>query len=518
MIRFLPSESGSPDAPHGPGLQPTRPESSVGGLTGLLVGLALLARCVAADGPVAPQPFGAVPSARQLRWHQVEFYGLIHFGLNTFTDREWGFGDESPDLFAPTAFDAQKVVAVAQAAGMRGLILVCKHHDGFCLWPSRHTPYSVKASPWRSGTGDVVKELSDACRERGLRFGVYLSPWDRNHPDYGRPEYLLYFRAQLEELLANYGDLFMCWFDGAIGGSGYYGGSRETRRIDRSTYYGWPQTWEIVRRLQPDAAIFSDVGPDVRWIGNERGQADDPCWYTLRTEGLYPGGPNAGSLARGHRGAPDWVPPECDVSIRPGWFYHQREDARVKAATTLLDIFYTSVGRGACLNLNIPLDQRGLIPDKDEQILRRFGAIVQRTFARDLTQGSRAVASHARGNGSQSGPSTVTDGDPTTYWTTNDGELTPELTLEMPQPTSFSVVRLREFLPLGQRIEGFALDLWTNGQWQEFARGSSVGAQRLLRFPRVTTSRLRLRITKAAACPAISEVGLFLEPSLAVFR
>ncbi|HSB28110.1 MAG TPA: alpha-L-fucosidase, partial [Pyrinomonadaceae bacterium] len=241
----------------------------------------VLALLPAAAPTSAPTAYGPTPSRRQLLWHEMEFYGFLHFTVNTFTDKEWGYGDESPTIFNPSAFDADQIVRTAKAAGMKGLILTAKHHDGFCLWPSKFTEHSVKHSPWRNGKGDVVKEISDACRRKGLKFGIYLSPWDRNHKDYGRPEYLTYYRNQLRELLTNYGPVFEVFLDGANGGDGYYGGARETRRIDRETYYDWPTTWALIRKLQPNAIIFSDAGPDVRWVGNERGFAGETCWATL---------------------------------------------------------------------------------------------------------------------------------------------------------------------------------------------------------------------------------------------
>ena len=239
----------------------------------------------ASRGPAPPEPFGALPTPRQLAWHDLEYYGFIHFTLNTFTDREWGTGAESPELFNPTDLDADQWARVAKEAGLKGLILTAKHHDGFCLWPSKYTEHSVINSPWKDGQGDVVRELSDACRRHGLKFGVYLSPWDRNHGEYARPEYVTYFRNQMRELLTNYGDVFEVWFDGANGGSGYYGGANENRTIDRYTYYDWPTTWSMVHQLQPNAVLFSDVGPDVRWVGNERGFAGEPCWATYTPHG-----------------------------------------------------------------------------------------------------------------------------------------------------------------------------------------------------------------------------------------
>jgi alpha-L-fucosidase len=441
----------------------------------------------------------------------MEFYGFLHFTVNTFTDKEWGEGDEDEKVFNPTAFDADQILSTAKEAGMKGLILTAKHHDGFCLWPSRYTEHSVKNSLWRGGQGDVVKEISRACRRHGLKFGVYLSPWDRNHKDYGRPEYITYYRNQLRELLTNYGDIFTVWFDGANGGSGYYGGARETRRIDSRTYYDWENTWKLVRELRPNAVMFSDAGPDFRWVGNERGLAGDPCWATLNAAGRYAGGSSQG-LTSGERPGTHWIPPECDVSIRPGWFYHASEDQRVKTPKQLLDIYYQSVGRGACLNLNVPPDPRGQLHENDRSSLREFRRILDATFATDLARGAKLTASNTRGRAKQFAPENVLAGKPDAYWATDDGITTPELILDLRQPATFNVVSLAEYLPLGQRIEAFALDQWKDGQWVEFAKGSSIGHRRLLRGDYVTTDKVRLRITQSAVCPALASVGLFAEP------
>ncbi len=480
-----------------------------------ILGLLICAAPVfgAENSPVTPPaPFGPVPTARQLRWHEMEFYGFLHFTVNTFTDKEWGYGDESEAVFNPTDFDADQIVSVAQAAGMKGLILTAKHHDGFCLWPSQYTEHSVKNSPWRNGKGDVVKEISQACRRHGLKFGVYLSPWDRNRADYGRPGYLTYYRNQLRELLTNYGDIFIVWFDGANGGDGYYGGAREKRHIDNRTYYDWPNTWKIVRELMPDAVMFSDAGPDVRWVGNERGIAGDPCWATLNSAGRYPGGTSEG-LNSGERPGTDWIPAECDVSIRPGWFYHASEDGRVKTPAQLLDIYFESAGRGACLNLNLPPDRRGRINEHDIRSLTEFRRILDATFAVDLAGKAQASASNVRGGAAQFAPTNVLDGKRDTYWATDDAVTTAELTLELKSPATFNVVSLREYLPLGQRVDAFAVDCWQDGRWLELAHGTSIGNHRLLRFADVTASKIRLRIIRAAACPAISEFGLYAEPA-----
>jgi len=472
----------------------------------------LLAACtgVAASVP-PPMPHGPTPTPRQLQWHEMEFYGFVHFTVNTFTDKEWGYGDESPAVFHPTDFDPGQIASTAKMAGMKGLILTAKHHDGFCLWPSAFTEHSVKRSPWRGGRGDVVRELSDACRKQGLRFGVYLSPWDRNHAQYASPAYLTYYRNQLRELLTQYGPLFTVWFDGANGGDGFYGGAREKRQIDNRSYYDWENTWSIVRELQPMAVMFSDAGPDMRWVGNENGQAGDPCWATINAAGRYPGGSSAG-LNSGERPGTHWIPAECDVSIRPGWFYHPGEDAKVKSLDRLLQIYYASVGRGCCLNLNIPPDRRGRIHENDVRVLGEFRQVLDATFARNLAAKAKLGPSQVRGDSRKYAARNLLDGKRDTYWSTADAVRTPELVVDLGRPVTFNVVRLREYLPLGQRIDAFALDQWKDGGWVEFARGTSIGNQRLVRTADVTAAKVRLRITQAPVCPALSEFGLYLEP------
>ncbi len=464
-------------------------------------------------GAVAPpEPYGPVPSDRQVAWHALECYGFLHFSINTFTDKEWGYGDESPAQFAPTAFDAEQIARTAKEAGLRGLVLTCKHHDGFCLWPSQFTEHSVKHSKWQDGQGDVVKEISDACRRHGLKFGTYLSPWDRNHKDYARPEYVTYYRNQLRELLTNYGPIFEMWFDGANGGDGFYGGARERRNIDNRTYYDWDQTWKIVRELQPNACMFSDAGPDVRWVGNESGHAGQTCWSTFTRASVWPGHADPAALNRGDRAGKDWLPAEVDVSIRPGWFYHAAEDSKVKTPAQLVEIYFNSVGRGANLILNLPPDRRGIIHENDVRSLREWRRILEATFAKDLASGAKVTASHTRGQDERYAPAHVVDGKCDTYWATDDAVTTAELVLDLGQPVTFNVVRVREYLPLGQRVDSFALDFWQEGKWEEFAVETSIGNQRLLRTRDVTTAKVRLRITQAAACPAISEIGLFRRP------
>ena len=477
--------------------------------------IAVILFLAAASGQaVEPPPFGPVPTKRQLAWHEMEFYGFVHFTVNTFSDKEWGYGDESESVFNPTDFSAKQIVQAAKDGGMKGLILTAKHHDGFYLWPSQFTEHSVKHSPWKSGRGDVVREMSDACRKAGLKFGVYLSPWDRNSADYGRPEYLTYYRNQLRELLTNYGPIFEVWFDGANGGDGFYGGAREKRNIDLKTYYDWENTRSLVRELMPGAVMFSEVGPDVRWVGNVFGVAGDPCWATLDRADCAPGeAADLKRLNRGDRPGTGWVPAECDVSIRPGWFYHTNEDARVKTPEQLVDLYFKSVGRGASFLLNLPPDRRGRIVDADVNSLREFRRQLDVMFSKNLAAGAKVSAGNVRGNDRRFAAKNVLFGGGKKYWSTDDDVKTPELVLDLGRPKTFNIVSLREFLPLGQRIEAFALDQWKDGQWIQLAAGTSIGSRRLIRGDFVTTSKVRLRITQSPVCPALAEIGLFAEPA-----
>ncbi len=325
------------------------------------------------------------------------------------------------------------------------------------------------------------------------------------------------YRQQLRELLTQYGPIFEVWHDGANGGDGYYGGAREKRTIDKHTYYGWPKTWDVVRSLQPDAVIFSDVGPDIRWVGNERGYANETCWETYDPVGdgggvAVPGDVRARDSGTGTRHGAKWLPPECDVSIRPGWFYHESENARVKTAPQLLDLYYRSVGRGGSLLLNVPPDRRGLLHETDTQVLRGFDALVRATFARNLAAGAKLTASNVRGGAAEFRAENLLDGDRYTCWCTEDNVTTPEVVFDFGRPIGFNVIRLRENIRLGQRVDAVATDEGKDSGWSPVAEATSIGACRIIRTPRdITTSRVRLRITRAAACPALSEFGLFRE-------
>ena len=461
-----------------------------------------------------PAPAGAVPSARQLAWHELQFYGFIHFTVNTFTDKEWGYGDEPESTFNPTALDARQWARVARDAGMKGLIITAKHHDGFCLWPSQFTTHSVAHSPWRDGRGDVVGELAQACREYGLKLGIYLSPWDRNHAEYGRPAYLEYYRKQLRELLTRYGPIFEVWFDGANGGDGYYGGAREARRIDNTTYYDWDNTRAIVRELQPQAVMFSDAGPDVRWVGNERGVAFETSWYAINRAGIFPGDPTYTKVAAGRPDGADWVPPEVDVSIRPGWFFHAAEDAKVKTVDQLVSIYEQSIGRGANLLLNLPPDRRGLIPDTDVERLTVFAGRIEATYRTDLARQARASSEQTRGGvASGFGAARVNDGDPKSYWATEDGVTAGAVTLTWPAAVTLDRVVVGEAIALGQRVSAWIVEADVNGAWTPLASGTTIGVRRIASFPPETTTRLRVSITSARACPTLTTVSAYLAPT-----
>ena len=482
----------------------------------VLLALAISIVCgsvlVGADAIAPPEPFGTVPTEQHLAWHKLEYYGFIHFTLNTFTDREWGGGEESPELFNPTQLDPDQWARVAKESGMTALILTAKHHDGFCLWPSKFTEHSVKNSPWKNGQGDVVKELSQACQKYGLKFGVYLSPWDRNHAEYARPAYVEYYRNQLRELLTNYGEVFESWYDGANGGSGYYGGANETRRIDRRTYYGWPTTWRLVRDLQPGCIRFSDGGPDIRWVGNEKGHSYDPNWATFNRDGRWPGISEKESLWHGDKGGTHWVPAEVDVSIRPGWFWHESQNEKVKTVDQLLDIYYSSVGLGCNLLLNVPPDRRGLFHEIDVARLREFGQVLRETFETDLAKGKFVAASNTRGSCPCFAARLLTDGDRSTYWAADDNVREATLEINFERPVEFDRVRVQEQIALGQRVESFVVEARVEGDWKQIGEGATIGPQRILRTPRTTADRLRVRLTSCLASPMLSTIEVYNSP------
>ena len=437
-----------------------------------------------------PAPVGPLPNENQLRWQDMEMYAFIHYSLNTYTDQEWGFGDEDPALFNPSDLDCRQWARVCRQAGMKGIIFTAKHHCGFCMWPSAYTEYSVKNAPWKEGKGDVVRELAEACREEGLKFAVYLSPWDRNHPEYGRPEYVTYFRNQLRELLTNYGDIFEVWFDGANGGDGWYGGANETRRIDGKTYYGWAETFQMIRELQPKAVIWNDGGDrgDLRWVGTEAGNVGETNWSLMPATGDTP-------YPMLHYGVEDgdvWCPGETNTSIRPGWFYHETENAHVKSLSKLMDTYYKSVGRNSTLLLNFPIAPNGRIHPTDSLRGIAFKKMIDEVFRENLADKARVR---------HEGASTV---------------------LKFREPVTFNRFLAEEDIALGQRVKKFTLEALVDGEWvplqdelAEHGDGlTTIGHRRIICFPTVTASQFRFSVTDSKAEPVIKKLGLYLAPEL----
>ena len=423
--------------------------------------------------PPSPRP---VPSPAQLAWQRDELAIFVHFGVNTFTDREWGDGKEDPAIFAPTRLDARQWVRAAKAGGFRTMILTAKHHDGFCLWPTETTAHSVRSSPWREGRGDVVREFVDACRAEGLGVGLYLSQWDRHDPSYGdSPRYNDLYVRQLTELLTRYGPLVEMWFDGANGE-----GPNGKRQV-----YDWPRFRRTVRTLQPNALMFSDAGPDIRWIGNEKGIAGDPNWCTMNPDSVPEPGVGGEHVTRllqhGEARGTVWRPGEADVSIRPGWFWHPAEDERVRTADNLAELYFSSVGRNANLLLNVPPTTEGLFHATDVRRLAEFADWRRGLFANDLAaDASRQV--------------------------TRSGSV---VDLELERPAAFDVASLEEDIAHGQTVERYALEAWTGGTWTVLSRGTTIGHKKLDRFPRVEASRVRLTIEAALESPRIGAVALY---------
>jgi alpha-L-fucosidase len=423
----------------------------------------------------------------------MEMYAFIHYSLNTYTDQEWGYGNEDPNLFNPSHLDCRQWARVCKQAGMKGIIFTAKHHCGFCMWPSAYTEYSVKNSPWKNGKGDVVKELAEACREEGLQFAVYLSPWDRNHKDYGKPEYVTYFRNQLRELLTNYGDIFEVWFDGANGGDGWYGGANETRRIDGKTYYDWAETFRMIRELQPQAVIWNDGGDrgDLRWVGTEAGNIGETNWSMMPGKGDTP-------YHMLHYGVEDgdvWCPGETNTSIRPGWFYHETENEHVKSLSKLMDTYYKSVGRNSCLLLNFPIAPNGRIYPTDSLRGIAFKQMIDESFRDNLVLPS---VTPQRENGVVC------------------------YTLDIKEGESFNRFVAEEDIRYGQRVKKFSLEALVDGQWQslkdelvEDGDGlTTIGHRRIICFPTVKATKLRFTITASRAEPVIKKLGVYHAPEL----
>lgn len=472
-----------------------------------------------ADSPemVIRKAARVVPTRRQIKWQEKEMAAFVHFGINTFTGKEHGDGTESPSFFQPSAFNPRQWARVFKEAGFRMVILTAKHHDGFCLWPTRTTNYSVKSSPWRKGRGDVVREVAMACREEGLDFGLYLSPWDRHEKSYGTPRYNEFFRQQIRELLTDYGPIAEVWFDG------YCGEGPGGRKQD----YDWNSYYQLIRKLQPEAVI-AIMGPDVRWVGNESGLARENEWSVLplnisesslnllqagraTLEKIFQPadimGEDLGSReVIGRARALFWYPAEVDVSIRPGWFYHPDQDRQVKSPLELFEIYLKSVGRNSVLLLNVPPDRRGLINENDVRALREWRQLLDRTFGEGYI---RKIAVRASGQAPGNEADNLRRKNPDEAWSPPSGQSPAWLELTLEGASRFDCLEIREDITRGQRIEQFSVEAWLEGKWTEIARGTTVGYKRLLTFPPVLTDRVRLVIRQSRDVPRVKSLNLY---------
>ena len=439
-----------------------------------------------------------LPTKQQLAWHEMEYYFFFHFGPNTFTDKEWGHGDEPEDIFDPTGLDCRQWVRIAKQAGAKGVIITAKHHDGFCLWPSKYSTHTVRESKWKNGKGDVLKELSQACKEYGLKFGVYISPWDRNHPKYGTPQYNDVFVNMMKEIFTNYGPIWELWWDGA-NGEGPNG---------KKQVYDWDRFKKTVKTLSPNTVVFSDVGPHIRWVGNEKGIAGKTNWNYLDTAGYTAGAgaPSTDTLNTGNAFGKVWIPAECDVSIRPGWFWHANEDSKVKSGEQLFDLYLKSVGRGSNLLLNVPPDRRGLINESDSVALMAFKKLRDQNFNNNLLLDAKA------------------------YWEINEDAFLKDsisyhaldkkgyvyginqqgFTIQLAKATAVNCIVLREAIHLGQSIERFKIALFNNDQNVGEITGTTIGRRRILTFPVKTITSFKVYMIDRKGNDNVNRVAAYL--------
>ena len=444
-----------------------------------------------------------IPSDRQKIWQEMEYYAFIHFNMNTFTNKEWGYGDESPSTFNPTSLDTDQWAEVIKNSGMKGIIITAKHHDGFALWPSNYTSHSVKNSPWKNGEGDLIKDLEKSCRKFGLKLGIYLSPWDRNHPDYGTKKYISYFRNQLTELLTNYGEIFEVWFDGANGGSGFYGGTNEIRKVDKKTYYDWENTHKIIRELQPNAVIFSDAGPDIRWVGNEKGYANKTTWSNIYKDSVYGGMPDYYKFSSGQENGSHFIPTETDVSIRPGWYYHPEEDDKVKSLEKLIDIYFNSVGLNSSLLLNIPVDNRGLIHENDTKRLYELNNYIRNTFSNNFFMESKMYF-----NGMSHPIDKLIDNKISSMCPFKT-KLNNVIEISLNENKIVDIFKISENINLGQRVKKFRLEALVDDKWLTIEEGATIGSKRLIKFDPIEIKKLKFTIIDSKDIPMISEIGIY---------
>lgn len=443
-------------------------------------------------GPLPP-----LPSPRQLQWSNMEFYLFTHFGPNTFTDLEWGKGTEPEDMFNPTQLDCNQWCRIAKAAGAKGIIITAKHHDGFCLWPSKYSTHTVAQSKWRNGKGDVLKELSDACKKNNLKLGIYLSPWDRNHPKYGTDEYNEVFINMMKEVVSRYGPLFEFWWDGA-NGEGPNG---------KKQVYDWHKFEETMRKIAPNTVVFSDIGPDIHWVGNEKGFAGDPLWNLLDTAGFTrgAGAPSTDTLNHGNVNGKNWIPAECDVSIRPGWFYHASEDEKVKTPEQLFELYLKSVGRGASLLLNVPPDRRGLFNEHDSAALMGFKKLRDEAFANNLIKSAKVEYNN---DNATKTTSLLNDNNSESFIALNNDQKH-EIKVSFKQPTNLNCIMLQEPIQMGQRVKSFKIIFQNNNETVQEYNGKTIGRKRIITFPALNCGVFTIIVNDAKATPLISEVAAY---------
>ena len=441
------------------------------------------------------KPIMPLPSAKQLAWQSLEYYGFIHFNMNTFTDAEWGEGKENPNTFNPTALDCEQWARIAKKAGMKGLILTAKHHDGFALYPSQFTKHSVANSVWRNGKGDVVRDLSIACKKYGLKLGIYLSPWDRYHPAYGTDAYNQVYANMQKELLTQYGPIFEFWYDGA-NGEGPNG---------KKQVYDWPLFHSIVEKYQPQAVQFSDSGPDIRWVGNERGYAYDKTWSPINRDEIYPGYPKFDQYKNGQENGSHWVAPEVDVSIRPGWYYHADQDNKVKSPDSLMKIYVASVGRNANLLLNIPVDRRGLIHENDSASMMGFATIRQLGLQNILPKNTKIVSSSAVEGHLAQGINHPKNG---AYWAAKSTDAMPVLSLSFQEPLFMNALLLQEPIALGQRIKKFHVDITNASGETERIDAQTIGNKRIIPFKQRKVISLKITFDESRGQVLLSNLEI----------
>ena len=459
----------------------------------------------------SPEPVYPVPTKEQIEWQKLETYAFIHFGLNTYNDLEWGYGNTPSSTFNPTNLDCEQWVATLKDCGMKGVILTAKHHDGFCLWQTKTTDYNIANSPYKNGKGDMVKELSDACKKYGLRFGIYLSPWDRNNSEYGREGYVETYHKQIDELTSNYGELFEFWFDGANGGNGYYGGADETRSINAKEYYDYERARDTILKRHPNAMIFGGTCQTIRWVGNEQGWAGDTDWCMINPEMSD----NTKHLNHGSENGTHWIPAEVDVSIRPGWFYHKREDHQVRTLAQLTDIYYRSVGHNANLLLNFPIDLNGKIPMLDSLRAMEWREVINNDFKDNLLKDAKINVDNERG--SEFKAENVIDDDWDTYWATEDDYNFGTISFSFDKPVKMNRVLLQEYIPLGQRVKDFYIEGEIDGKWFKINPSdtlSTIGYKRIVRFNTVELDKLIIYFEESRGPLCINNIEAYCAPVL----